>query len=170
MKKYFEIWKFKHPKPSDFKKIMEKESGMELDWYFEQFTETTNTIDYSIVGVESSGGKSTILIQKNGRIPMPLDICLVTKDSNAYWYNIPLRIMRGSKKKDMIGDAFKTITDWPWVYNYYEFEVDFSIEEIKKIQIDPSTRLADIDLENNVWTINNNVGLTIPEIIFKSKL
>ena len=170
MKKYFEIWKFKHPKPSDFKKIMEKESGMELDWYFEQFTETTNTIDYSIVGVKSSGEKSTILIQKNGRIPMPLDICLVTKDSNAYWYNIPLRIMRGSKKKDMIGDTFKTITDWPWVYNYYEFEVDFSIEEIKKIQIDPSTRLADIDLENNVWTINNNVGLTIPEIIFKSKL
>ena len=170
MKKYFEIWKFKHPKPSDFKKIMEKESGMELDWYFEQFTETTNTIDYSIVGVKSSGEKSTILIQKNGRIPMPLDICLVTKDSNAYWYNIPLRIMRGSKKKDMIGDAFKTITDWPWVYNYYEFEVDFSIEEIKKIQIDPSTRLADIDLENNVWTINNNEGLTIPEIIFKSKL
>ena len=170
MKKYFEIWKFKHPKPSDFKKIMEKESGMELDWYFEQFTETTNTIDYSIVGVKSSGEKSTILIQKNGRIPMPLDICLVTKDSNAYWYNIPLRIMRGSKKKDMIGDTFKTITDWPWVYNYYEFEVDFSIEEIKKIQIDPSTRLADIDLENNVWTINNNEGLTIPEIIFKSKL
>ena len=56
------------------------------------------------------------------------------------------------------------------MYNYYEFEVDFSIEEIKKIQIDPSTRLADIDLENNVWTINNNEGLTIPEIIFKSKL
>ena len=170
MKKYFEIWKFKHPKPSDFKKIMEIESGLELDWYFEQFTQTTNTIDYAIVTVKPLGGKTQILIQKKGRIPMPLDICLVTNDSNAIWYNIPLRIMRGSKKNDMIGDNFKTISDWPWVYNYYEFEVDFSIEEIKKIQIDPSTRLADIDLENNVWTINKLEELIIPEIIFKSKL
>ena len=29
---------------------------------------------------------------------MPLDICLVKIDSNVVWYNIPLRIMRGSKK------------------------------------------------------------------------
>ena len=38
---------------------------------------------------------------------MPLDICLVTIDSNAVWYNIPLRIMRGSKKNDMIGDSLR---------------------------------------------------------------
>jgi hypothetical protein len=78
--------------------------------------------------------------------------------------------MRGSKKNDMIGDTFKTISDWPWVYEYYEFEVDFSLEEIKKIQIDPSTRLADVNLENNIWTVNTVQELTDPEIIFKSKL
>ena len=170
MKKYFETWKFKHPKPSDFKRIMELESGLELDWYFEQFTQTTNTIDYAIARVKSMGQKTKILVQKKGRIPMPLDICLVTNDSNAFWYNIPLRIMRGSKKNDIIGNGVKTISDWPWVYDYYKFEVDFSIEEIKKIQIDPSTRLADINLENNIWTINNNDELIVPEIIFKSKL
>ena len=42
---------------------------------------------------------------------MPLDICLVTRDSNVMWYNVPLRIMRGTKKNDMIGDTFKTISD-----------------------------------------------------------
>lgn len=170
MKKYFDLWKFKHPKPSDFKKIMEMESGLELDWYFEQFTQTTNTIDYAIARVKSIGQKTQILVQKKGRIPMPLDICLVTIDSNAVWYNIPLRIMRGSKKNDMIGDNFKTISDWPWVYEYYEFEVDFSLEEIKKIQIDPSTRLADVNLENNVWTESTKLEIIVPGIIFKSKL
>ena len=64
MKKYFDIWKFKHPKPSDFKKIMELESGLELDWYFEQFTQTTNTIDYAIVRVKPIGEKTQILVQK----------------------------------------------------------------------------------------------------------
>ena len=42
--------------------------------------------------------------------------------------------------------------------------------EIKKIQIDPSTRLADVNLENNIWTVNTVQELTDPEIIFKSKL
>ena len=45
-----------------------------------------------------------------------------------------------------------------------------SLEEIKKIQIDPSTRLADVNLENNIWTVNTVQELTAPEIIFKSKL
>jgi len=70
----------------------------------------------------------------------------------------------------MIGDTFKTISDWPWVYEYYEFDVDFSLEEIKKIQIDPSTRLADVNLENNIWTANTKHEIIVPEIIFKSKL
>ena len=52
MKKYFENWKYKHPNPTDFKKIMEQESGLELDWYFEQFIKTTNKIDYSLKSVD----------------------------------------------------------------------------------------------------------------------
>ena len=51
MKKYFNQWKFKHPTPTDFKKVMEHESNLELDWYFEQFIETVNTVDYSIFSV-----------------------------------------------------------------------------------------------------------------------
>src|SRR5690554_7570767 len=30
---YWHKWKFKHPNPNDFIRIMEKESGLELDWY-----------------------------------------------------------------------------------------------------------------------------------------
>ena len=30
---------------------MEYESNLELDWYFEQFIETVNTVDYSIFSV-----------------------------------------------------------------------------------------------------------------------
>ena len=60
--------------------------------------------------------------------------------------------------------------DWPWVYEYYEFEVDISLEEIKKIQIDPSTRLADVNLNDNIWTVNTIQEEIVPEIIFKSKL
>ena len=169
MKKYFDQWKFKHPKPVDFKKIMEQESSLELDWYFEQFITTINKIDYSIYSVESNEGKTKIIIEKIGRIPMPLDISITNIDSTVSWFNIPLRIMRGAKGVDMIGDNVTIKSDWPWVYNFYEFEVDVPKEEILKIEIDASTRLADVFRENNIWTKDSLVKKT-PEIIYRSKL
>ena len=169
MKKYFDQWKFKHPKPVDFKKIMEQESSLELDWYFDQFITTINKIDYSIYSVESNEGKTKIIIEKIGRIPMPLDISITNIDSTVSWFNIPLRIMRGVKGVDMIGDNVAIKSDWPWVYNFYEFEVDVPKEEILKIEIDASTRLADVFRENNIWMKDSLVKKT-PEIIYRSKL
>jgi hypothetical protein len=169
MKKYFDQWKFKHPKPVDFKKIMEQESDLELDWYFEQFITTINKIDYSIYSVQSYEDKTKIIIEKIGRIPMPLDISITNIDSTVSWFNIPLRIMRGVKGVDMIGDNVTIKSDWPWVYNFYEFEVDVPKEEILKIEIDASTRLADVFRENNIWMKDSLLKKT-PEIIFRSKL
>src|SRR5690606_32156185 len=53
IKRYFEEWSFKHPKPLDFIRVAEKVSGMELDWYLMDWTQTTNTIDYGIKSIES---------------------------------------------------------------------------------------------------------------------
>ncbi len=169
MKKYFNQWKFKHPTPTDFKKVMEYESNLELDWYFEQFIETVNTVDYSIFSVTEIGNKTKILIQRIGRVPMPLDISVTSSNSKITWYNIPLRIMRGSKEKDIIGENFKVISPWPWVYNFYEFIIDLPLEEVQKIEIDASTRMADINRSNNIWNGKTNES-ELPKIIFKSKL
>ena len=156
MKKYFDQWKFKHPTPTDFKKVMEYESNLELDWYFEQFIETVNTVDYSIFSVTEIDNKTKILIQRIGRVPMPLDISVTSSKSKITWYNIPLRIMRGSKEKDIIGENFKVISPWPWVYNFYEFIIDLPLEEVQKIEIDASTRMADINRSNNIWNGKTN--------------
>ena len=48
LRAYFDAWAFKHPTPNDFIRVAEKTSGMELDWYLMDWTQTTNTIDYSI--------------------------------------------------------------------------------------------------------------------------
>ena len=148
---------------------MEKESDLELDWYFEQFIETVNTIDYSIYSVNKERNKTKILIQRIGRIPMPLDISITKIDSTVLLFNIPLRIMRGSKEKDMIGEDFEVISPWPWVYNFYEFTINIPLKELQKIEIDASTRMADINRENNIW-LENSSKKESPKIIFKSKL
>ncbi len=54
IKEYFNTWAFKHPEPRDFMRVAERVSGLNLDWYLQDFATTTNTIDYGIVSVGSS--------------------------------------------------------------------------------------------------------------------
>ena len=151
MKRYFDEWHFKHPTPQDFKRVMEKEADMELDWYFEQFVETTNTIDYSIESVTKKEGKTNITLARKGDMPMPLDVVVKLKDGSLKWYYIPMRIMRNNKGTDIYEIPRENKTAWPWVYPEYELIVDEAIENIEAIEIDPSTRMADINRENNYY-------------------
>ncbi len=151
MRKYYYQWRYKHPTPRDFKRVMEKISGLELDWYFEQFVETINTIDYGINEVNKKGKKTEIVLSRNKEIPMPVDVFVILKDGTVQWYNIPLRIMRGEKREDLYPIEMKVLADWPWVEPEYSFNIDVPLKMIKEIQIDPSGRLADIDQTDNVY-------------------
>ena len=166
LKKYINDWKFKHPDPTDFKRIMENISGLELDWYFEQFVETTNTIDYEVFNIEPTNNGTLVTLRRIGDMPMPIDIVIIDKSDNRTSFSIPLRIMRGSKSNDSYLKDFKTLSDWPWVYQYYQFEATVSYDEIKQIAIDPSSRLADVNSENNVWS--NNKSTQGNPIIYKN--
>ena len=149
MLRYFNDWKYKHPNPNDFIRIMEKESGLELDWFKEYFVYTTRTIDYAVSNVTSNNNKSVIHLKRVGEMPMPMDISIEMTDGTVMNYYIPLRIMRGEKGNDSFSGML--VPDWPWTHSDYTIEVDQPINNISKIMIDASGRLADVDIDNNVW-------------------
>ena len=84
-------------------------------------------------------------------IPMPIDILVKLKDGSFRWYNIPLRIMRGSKGKDIFPSSVKVLPDWPWVYPEYSFTIDVKLNKVEEIVIDPSGRLADVNQLDNKY-------------------
>ncbi|MFO7980422.1 MAG: M1 family metallopeptidase [Candidatus Aminicenantes bacterium] len=53
MKTYFERWRFRHPTTRDFIDVAEEVSGMNLDWFFDQFLKTPGTLDYAVSQVRS---------------------------------------------------------------------------------------------------------------------
>ena len=150
MRHYYDTWKFKHPNPTDFKRVMEKTSGLELDWIFLQWIGSTNTIDYSISGVSGKGGETEVSLRRLGELPMPVDLVVTYTDGSREFYYIPLQIMRGEKEEDM---GMKRIVkpDWPWVYPEYKLSINRPINEIELIEIDPTLRMADVERQNNVW-------------------
>ena len=153
MMRYYNEWKFKHPTPYDFKRIMEKESGLELDWYFEQFIGTVNTINYAIKSVEKKDKNSIELnLERKGNMPMPLDIAVTLKDGTQKNYCVPLTIMRGEKKTDSKFSDLSTVSeDWPWTNPTFTVCLEVKINDIKSIEIDPSLRLADVDRTDNIY-------------------
>jgi aminopeptidase N len=148
---YFNTWKYKHPNPNDFKRIMERASDLELDWYFENWVGTTKTIDYGIKSVVGNGNQTTVMLERVGEMPMPVDVIVTYKDSTRENFYIPMRIMRGEKPQEFFGIKQFTQSDWPWVYPEYSFRIPKSLDNILSIEIDPTTRMADVDRSNNVY-------------------
>ncbi|MDF4201421.1 M1 family metallopeptidase [Maribacter sp. SA7] len=151
IRKYYEEFKFKHPVPNDFKRVAEKVSGFELDWYLTDWTQTTNTIDYGIKDVSASENNTKVTLERIGLMPMPLDVLVVYNDGTKETFYAPLRMMRGEKENPYEGIERTVIEDWPWAYPTYDFEINKPMSSIQAIVIDPSQLMADVNLENNVW-------------------
>ncbi|MCW5514700.1 M1 family metallopeptidase [Muriicola sp. Z0-33] len=151
LRKYYNDFKFKHPTPNDLIRTAEKVSGIELDWYLMDWTQTTNTIDYSVSKVEEDDGKSKITLQRIGLMPMPIDILVVYNDGSQELFYAPLRMMRGEKDNPYPSLKRTVLDDWPWVSPTFQFSLETPIDQIKAVVLDPSELMADIDLTNNFW-------------------
>ncbi len=149
MLRYFNEWKFRHPDKMDFIRIIEDVSGIELDWYFNYWINTTNRIDYGVKEVSTQGRKTTVSLGKFGEIPMPIDVRVTTTDGDEIYYYIPLREMRGSKAPE--ADNWNQLPDWPWTHRTYSFEIDIDSQKISEISLDPLNRMADVVRKNNIY-------------------
>jgi len=153
LKRYFNDFKFKHPTPNDIKRTAERVSGAELDWYLTDWTETTNTIDYGIKDVADNAGKTTVSLERIGRMPMPIDLKVDYTDGTSETFYIPLRMMNFIKPNPNPNEKRTVLEDWAWAQQNYSFTIDKNKTAIKKITIDPSGLMADVKQTNNVFEV-----------------
>ncbi|MDY0989193.1 M1 family metallopeptidase [Flavobacterium sp. CFBP9031] len=153
LKRYFNDFKFKHPTPNDIKRTAERVSGAELDWYLIDWTQTTNTIDYGIKDVVDNAGKTTVSLERIGRMPMPIDLKVDYTDGTSETFYIPLRMMNFIKPNPNPNEKRTVLEDWAWAQQNYSFTIDKNKTAIKKITIDPSGLMADVKQTNNVFEV-----------------
>ena len=146
LKKYYNDWAFKHPTPNDFMRCAEKTSGMELEWFLTDWTQTTNTIDYGVKDAVALEGQTIITLERIGLMPMPVEVQVLMKDGRKKEYYIPLQMMRGERP---LRNNETLLEDWAWAYPEYRFTVDVNPAKIESITIDVNKETADINKENN---------------------
>ena len=88
MRTYLEECKFEHVNEERFREICERVSGMDLEWFFDQWLHTVKTCDYAIAEVETHWTWeravkiywTTVTTRRLGDIVMPIDVYLRLAD------------------------------------------------------------------------------------------
>ncbi|MGE0569304.1 MAG: M1 family aminopeptidase, partial [Bacteroidia bacterium] len=144
---YFYQWKYCHPYPEDFRNSITQFTGLDLNWFFDQWLETTKTIDYKIGRIKKKGkGNYEITFKRKGEMQMPIDFAVVDGNDSAIHYYIPNTWF----EKPTRANTLPRWIGWgPKIKPTYVAKINVP-NGIKNVIIDPSKRLADIDMTNNV--------------------
>jgi hypothetical protein len=111
--------------------------------------------------VLGNANNTFVTLERVDLTPMPIDLMVEYTDGSKELFYIPLRIMRGEKTNDQYTNVSRTINaDWPWVNPTYSVKIPKSSSSIKRIEIDPSKRMADIDRSNNVFDLQAQMSDT----------
>ena len=151
IKRFYADYKFTHPTPNDIKRTAERVTGAHLDWYLTDFVQTTNTIDYKIKEVKEEGGKTKVILERIGRMPMPIDIIVAYDDNSQESFYIPLEMMRYEKGNPYPKLKRTVLPDWDWGHKTYEFTINRPKPSIKVMAIDPTELMADVNKDDNIY-------------------
>ncbi len=150
MLNYYWKWRFKHPDPDAFFKVMETTSDLDLKWFKYHFIHTTHHMDYAIDSVQSQDKQSLCMIRNKGDFPMPVELIITLKNGKFYRHYIPLSEMRGVK---IFSSKISVMTQkpWDWVNPMYTLQLNIPKEDILSIQLNPESKMADVNPSNDLW-------------------
>jgi aminopeptidase N len=147
MQHYFKQWKFCHPYPEDFRNSIIGFTGVDLNWFFDQWLETTKTVDYKIGRIKhKKNDVYEITFKRKGSMQMPIDFVVIDKNDSARHYYIPNTWF----EKPTGATTLPRWIGWgPKLKPTYTATLNIGTK-IKNVIIDPSYRLADVDMTNNI--------------------
>mgnify|MGYP001744023910 FL=1 len=151
LKRYYREFAFKNPTPNDFIRIAEKVSGLQLQWFLNEFMQTDHVADYAIDKVTAKGNKTTITLKRLGRLPLSIDLFVTDKAGKTQYVYVPSRMTYGEKPNTYPAYSRLVLPAWGWGNLTYTFELDIPLSDIQSIVLDPNNRSVDINRENNVF-------------------
>lgn len=147
MQHYFRQWKFCHPYPEDFRNSIIQYTGVDLNWFFDEWLETSKVIDYKIGRIKrKKNGIYEITFKRKGSMQMPIDFVVIDRNDSARHYYIPNTWF----EKPTGATSLPRWIGWgPKLKPSYTATLDLGSGRIKNVIIDPSYRLADVNMINN---------------------
>lgn len=85
MSTYFERWKFKHPRPSDFFDIVREVTGDAHYWFLDEVYRSSNTFDYGVQEfrsdrIDDKTFRTSVVVRRYGEATFPVDVVTTFED------------------------------------------------------------------------------------------
>jgi hypothetical protein len=143
MADYLRRYRWKHPTGADFRASMEQSLGGNLGWFFDDYLDGTDMIDYAAGGITNNAAGSSVSVVHKGAVRVPVEV-QITLASGA----------RQTKLWD--GQAPSTSYTFP------------ARDPVVQVEVDPEHKLkAEIDVLDNGVTARPEVA---PAITLGGKL
>ena len=140
-------WLFKHPSPWDYMFFMNRALNRDLGWFWYYWLFTTESVDGSIQGVATSGGKTTVTVRQDGQMPSPVVLKVQFAPGSAALKKVP---------NATIIDSVTAMVTYPadvWFNGSRTFKADlnFGPRKVTRVVLDPGCRFPDRDPSDNIW-------------------
>lgn len=149
LREYVRRFTFRHPNPYDLEKVAEDVSGLQLDWFFEQFTNTTRRLDYAVERLSSrpgtTGWATTLVLEREDEAVLPLDVRLRLADGTEQWVHIPTSLTEGHKP---VPEGWIVADPWYWTSEDYQLDLALPRQAVQA-EIDPFGYSPDHNRLNN---------------------
>lgn len=144
MKDYVKQWKMCHPYVEDFRNAITMSAKTDLNWFFDEWFETTKYCDYAIKSVrQERNGEYNIRLHRKGDMVMPVDLRIRLNDGSIMDVTVPV----SNYRKPGTFNAPQW-TGWGSLRPVYNLRLSLPTG-ISGVVLDPSYRLADINRMNN---------------------
>ena len=130
-REYARRWLYKHPAPEDLFNTFEDVSGQDLSWFWRGWLYETWKMDQAIDTVLTVGDSLEIVVQNEGRAPMPVRLAVTRTNGQVDSLTIPAATWFGGERRRAIRVRREPA--------------------VKGIEIDPEKDFPDIDRSNQAW-------------------
>ena len=146
LRTYTHAWMFKHPYEDDFVRSFSASVDENLDEYFAQWLTSRREIDYAFAGKKHVVGDTFLVtLSRPGDFVTPVDVAVITGAGDTLRYTI------NPEGHDFVKKGCFATPVWPQ-YRQPSFRHTFIAVApggIRKVQVDPSHELADVNRLNN---------------------
>jgi hypothetical protein len=129
-REFFDRWAFRHPYPWDMFRTFEDVSGRDLDWFWRAWYYETWSLDQAVGEVRVEGDRSVIVVEDQGRMPMPVTLTVACRGGETVERTIPVDAWLEGRSRTSI-------------------EIDCAATSVT---IDAARDFPDVDRSDNVWS------------------
>lgn len=147
MKKYTTTWAYKHPSPWDYMFFMNNELGQNLEWFWNYWLFTTESVEGSIESVKTENGTTTVTVNQAGEMPSPVVLKVEFEAEGPAINPMPNAKMTDS----LTAEVTWPVTVWFDGNRTFDAVLNFGSRKIKKITLDPHGRFPDKNVADNEW-------------------